>query len=390
MACELAYVLINPYPIRKSRTGGIIARYLARTDLRIVGTRMYGPSNALAQAFSRQMRGFDPNDPGMGDRVADYVLSNYTPDAATGRPHRTMLLLFEGEDAIQKIRSVTGCVKLNWGSGLSVRDTYGDFVLDHGGHVRYFEPAVLVAESREQASASLRLWVRHMVDDSGLVRGALDIPQGQDIEQTLVLLKPDNFRHPSLRAGNIVDLLSSSGLRMVAVKRFAMSVAQAEAFYAPVKASLRRVFPSFGAERVAQALSREFGFAIEPDISEPICAALAPLYAERQFEDIIEFMTGRRPGSCEGTLRQQPGNETCLAIVYEGPKAVSVIRELLGATDPRKARPGSVRREFGANIMVNAAHASDSPENARREIQVIDVARDEGFKQIIERYYGTD
>ena len=387
MATELAFVLINPYPIRKSRTGGIIARYLARTDLRIVGARLYGPSQDLAQAFSRQMRGLDPNDPGMGDRMADYVLRNYRPDAATGRSHRTMLLLFEGENAIHKIRTVTGCVKLSWGSGLTVRDTYGDFVVDHGGHVRYFEPAVLVAESSVQAGEALRLWLQHMSTDSGLVRGALDIPQGDDIEQTLVLLKPDNFRYPSLRAGNIVDLLSSSGLRMVAIKRFAMSVSQAEAFYAPVKESLQRIFPAFGTERAAQALSREFGFAVESDNTKPLCERLAPLYAERQFEDIIEFMTGHRPSVCEPEQRRLPGNETCLAIVYEGARAVTVIRDLLGATDPRKARPGSVRREFGANIMVNAAHASDSPENAAREIAVVDPAHDDGFAQIIRKYY---
>jgi len=44
------------------------------------------------------------------------------------------------------------------------------------------------------------------------------------------------------------------------------------------------------------------------------------------------------------------------------------IREVLGPTDPAKAPPGSIRREFGSTIMVNAAHASDSPDNARREM----------------------
>ena len=46
---ELAYVLINPYTIRKSRTGGVIARYLSRTDLKLVAARMFGPSQALAE-----------------------------------------------------------------------------------------------------------------------------------------------------------------------------------------------------------------------------------------------------------------------------------------------------------------------------------------------------
>ena len=52
------------------------------------------------------------------------------------------------------------------------------------------------------------------------------------------------------------------------------------------------------------------------------------------------------------------------------------IRNLLGATDPNKAQPGSVRREFGLDVMVNAAHASDSVENAEREIGIIKVDED--------------
>ena len=49
MAKELAFVLINPYTIAKSRTGGVIARYLARTDLDLVAARMFGPSKELVE-----------------------------------------------------------------------------------------------------------------------------------------------------------------------------------------------------------------------------------------------------------------------------------------------------------------------------------------------------
>ena len=52
MAKELAFVIINPYPIRKSRTGGIIARYLVRTDLKLVGARVIGASAELAEKFA--------------------------------------------------------------------------------------------------------------------------------------------------------------------------------------------------------------------------------------------------------------------------------------------------------------------------------------------------
>ena len=63
------------------------------------------------------------------------------------------------------------------------------------------------------------------------------------------------------------------------------------------------------------------------------------------------------------------------------------IRDVLGPTDPSKAPPGSIRREFGSNIMVNAAHASDSEENAKREIGIVRVAENT-FKQVVEEFYG--
>ena len=53
--------------------------------------------------------------------------------------------------------------------------------------------------------------------------------------------------------------------------------------------------------------------------------------------------------------------------------AVRKIREVLGPTDPSKAPSGTIRREFGQTVMINAAHASDSPENAKREMDIIQI-----------------
>jgi nucleoside diphosphate kinase len=74
-------------------------------------------------------------------------------------------------------------------------------------------------------------------------------------------------------------------------------------------------------------------------------------------------------------------------LVYEGPNAVAKIRDVLGPTDPSKAPPGSIRREFGSSVMVNAAHASDSVENAKREMGIIKPGEDI-FRQVIEDFYG--
>jgi nucleoside diphosphate kinase len=388
MAKELAFVLINPYPIRKSRTGGIIARYLVRTDLKLVGARIIGASAALAEEFAAYLEGYDPSDSEKCAFFSAYVRRAYTPDAATGRSHRSMLLLFEGEDAVRKIFDVTGSIRQQWCSGQSVRDTYGDMVRNPvTGEVEYFEPAVLVGASPKVVGEILRLWLKHLPAEGGIVRGALDVPGGEDAQETLVMLKPDNWQQPSLRAGNIMDLLSCSGLRIVGVKKFSMSVAQAEEFYGPVREGLKNVFKKFAADRAAQALSREFGFPVDAAPLNGLCDALAPLFSGREFENIVEFMTGRRPSNCLPEERTKPGTEECLAIVYEGLDAVNKIRDILGATDPTKARPGSIRREFGTNIMVNAAHASDSVENARREMRILDVANDLNFEGLIKSYY---
>ena len=78
--------------------------------------------------------------------------------------------------------------------------------------------------------------------------------------------------------------------------------------------------------------------------------------------------------------------EKILAVVYEGPDAVSKIRNVLGPTDPRKAPPGTIRRELGQDIMVNAAHASDSADNAQREMRIIG-ARDNNVTPLVEEFY---
>ena len=68
-------------------------------------------------------------------------------------------------------------------------------------------------------------------------------------------------------------------------------------------------------------------------------------------------------------------------------QAIGKIRDVLGPTDPSKAPPGSIRREFGSTIMVNAAHASDSVENAEREMRIVNVAEN-NFRAVVEEFYG--
>ena len=127
------------------------------------------------------------------------------------------------------------------------------------------------------------------------------------IERTLSILKPDATRRNL--TGAINDRFERRGLRVVAQKRVRLTTEQAEQFYA--------------------------------------------VHAERPFyRGLVDFMT----------------SEPVVVQVLEGPDAVALSREIMGATDPAKAAPGTIRKDFAESIEANSVHGSDSIENARTEI----------------------
>lgn len=388
MAQELAFALINPYTISKSRTGGVIGRLMSRTGLDLVAARMYGPSKELSSRYADSLLNSNQSEPEFARLLSQYVRKSYTPDPVTGLRRRVILLVFEGENAIQKVREATGHLRANWVGGETIRDTYGDYVEDEKGHVSYFEPAVLVAPSVERAASVLRLWAEYSNTDGGVIDNSVDTVNAEGVQTTLVLIKPDNFRFPSVRPGHIIDLLSRSGLRIVGIRKFAMTVAQAEEFYGPVRAILQDKFKGIMAQRAGDLLEKSLSFPIPEDAKAVIGEHIGPIAGNAQFEEIVKFMTGFRPSEVAELDKAKTGSESCLALVYRGISAVEKIRYLLGPTDPAKAQPGSVRREFGSDIMVNAAHASDSPENSAREIRIVDVQKDT-ITEWVEKYYGT-
>jgi nucleoside-diphosphate kinase len=125
-------------------------------------------------------------------------------------------------------------------------------------------------------------------------------------ERTLSIIKPDATRRNL--TGKINALLEDGGLRIVAQKRLHLSRAQAEAFY---------------------AVHRERPF----------------------FNSLCAFMTS-------GPVVVQ---------VLEGENAVARNREIMGATDPAKAAPGTIRKTFAESIEANSVHGSDSVDNAKIE-----------------------
>ena len=128
-------------------------------------------------------------------------------------------------------------------------------------------------------------------------------------QRTLVLLKPDAVRRGLV--GNVLARFEAKGLTIVALEQRHIDAAQADAHYA---------------EHV------EKGF----------------------YPGLREFVTG-------GPL---------VALVLQGDEAIDVVRTMNGATDGRKAAPGTIRGDFGLSNRENLVHASDAPESAAREIRL--------------------
>ena len=127
------------------------------------------------------------------------------------------------------------------------------------------------------------------------------------LERTLSIIKPDAVKKNVI--GKILARFEGAGLRIVAARMMHLSREQAEGFY---------------------AVHRQRPF----------------------FRDLVQFMT----------------SGPVLIQVLEGENAIARNRELMGATDPKKAERGTIRADFAESIDANAVHGSDSPDTARMEV----------------------
>ena len=389
MATEVSYIIITPYSLLKSRTGGIIARLMSRTDLEFVGAQMLAFTREMAEKYAQSLEDAASHiSSETGKLLSDYVLANFPP-REDGRKERALMLLFRGEDACRKLTEITGrlspysprCLS----AGETLRDTYADLVedKDNPSVVRYFEPAVLTPPNIYEAMVKLKMFADFASSSPNLIDNSLG--SSPDDERTLVIIKPDNWRHPSSRPGNIIDMLSRTGLRIVGCKVHRMSVNDALEFYGPVQGALHsKLAPKIG-EQAKQLFEEHFHVKLDEKAQEKLTESVGVPYADDQFSQLIEFMSGRRPEDCNEFERQQQNSQAkCLVLIYEGPNAISKIRSVLGPTDPSKAPGGTVRRDFGSNVMVNTAHASDAPESVEREMKIIRIHQNSLASRIYE------
>jgi len=373
MSIGLSYVLVTPYTVAKSRTGGVLSRLLMRTDLELAGAQIFTPDQNFAEKYALSLRERVPQNQLV--LLADYVKNYFGPSG--GRPHRTLLLLFKGENPCEKLLNTCGHlytqhVEVDALAGETIRDTYSDLIFsaENPEEVRYFEPAVLTPRSQEEADNDLKMFADFLEGKENLVQNVKH-PDPSKIERTLVIIKPDNWKHNSSRPGAIIDMFSRTGLRIIGIKVHRFSLSQALDFYGPVEDVLKeKLAPGFS-KKAIELLENEFGFKISNELSNLLGGKFGEECARDQFHNIVEFMSGKRPNAASKEDMDKPGDVKCMILVYEGENAVKKIRDVLGPTDPLKAPDGTVRREFGSNIMVNTAHASDSPENYEREQNIV-------------------
>jgi nucleoside diphosphate kinase len=376
MEHTLSYVLVTPYTVAKSRTGGVIARLLSRVDLELVGAQMIAPDESFAQEYAQSLRDQrDPINPKAGNLLADYAEQNLGPSG--GRRHRSLFLLFRGENPCKKLSDICGALysknlSVESMTGETIRDTYADLIFDHDDpeKVTYFEPAVLTPRTQVLADENLEIFAQRLPLEPNIVQN-MEYPHPHKIERTLVIIKPDNWKYASSKPGTIIDMFSRTGLRIVGIKTHRMAVAEAVDFYGPVKEALKKRLAPPLAHRAKELLETEFKLTLSETTEKALVKSFGFEYAQDQFEQIIEFMSGRRPNQCPLEEYSHPGTVKCLIMVYEGEDALRKIRDVLGPTDPLNAPGGTVRREFGSNIMVNTAHASDCMESAQREMKIV-------------------
>jgi len=373
---QLAYALITPYSLYKSRTGGIIGRLLAHARVELVAARMFVFSDSFVDAYQEIVcpRGSEQAIQAAWRRYVNDSLRQKNP---WGYLPRCMLLLFRGPNAVRHLKDDVIGRFTEQPVGDTIRGTYGDLIRDETGVIRYFEPAVITCPDAELNNEHLKLFADYAISDGGVLAGRIRYDQ-PNVQVSLVMLKPDNFYRPSRRPGNIIDTFSLTGLRIVGVKLFNMTVAQGEEFYGPLKDQFVTKLKGNVTREIYERLHDAFTFPVTMADAESMADLLAERNAAAEFNKIVEYMTGVNPDDLADPAEKASASRTkCLAMLYEGVDAINKIRTVLGSTDPRMAEPGTVRSDFGRDLMRNGAHASDSEEIALRERQIIGMTQTE-------------
>ncbi|MBO5923000.1 MAG: nucleoside-diphosphate kinase [Lentisphaeria bacterium] len=315
-------VIFSPEAVKRQLCGVILSRLMTRGNLMLEAAGLINLNKNDAQVITHVL-----------PEAAGFISDNCYEAA--------MICIFSGDNAVKKVSDILKNIEFSFGSSLAA------------------------APEDSAGVAGLMLVIAGFANKSNLLTAA---PQPTE-ERTLLIIKPENFRQPSARPGAIIDILMQLDLKWVGCKIHRMSRDEALEFYAPVRNALRKkLAPKIGGKALKKA-EEDFAFEFDKATAEKFIELTGNAYADDQFEQIISFMT----------------SANCMVLIFDGIDAVAKIRKVLGPTNPAEAAGGTVRYDFGTDIMVNAAHASDSPENYLRESAIIKV-NDNTLYQIAAEY----
>src|SRR5947207_11593047 len=115
--------MMTPCSLNRAWTGGILSRLITRTGVELVAARMFAPSLELVNKYAEKtISANDPQDRQIQELIYNYILQNFSPDPKSGKRRRVMMLLFQGDDAVRKTRSVVGNISADRRGGETIRD----------------------------------------------------------------------------------------------------------------------------------------------------------------------------------------------------------------------------------------------------------------------------
>ena len=368
---QISYIIITHNAIKKRQSGNIISRILLENNLTFAGVSI---ATITEDFITNYITLIEQNKSNILSTTLS-LLINYIKNLLDTE---AMFLFFIGNNAKKQTNAIIGDINNECDSDvITMHDTFSSLSTKH------FEPNVISSPvfkndyNYKTTKGEFELILNLLESQPNVPRNNF-----KNQEQSLVIIKPDMWQNNSLKPGIIIDILSRMGLKMVGCKLHSITSAEAQEFYQPVQDIIRNKILSQTKEQMRSALLREFNLTLEEEQINKLATIINDKHANIQFEELIKFTQKKNINS---EIKDSNYRFSCMAIVYQGENAISKIRQAIGVTDPSRAENNTIRKEFGTTIMKNAIHASDSTENATREMEIIKIQHNE-IQNIIKNF----
>jgi len=298
---ERTIVNIYSSALERSITGAIISmiRFMAQEDkpLNIIAADIYRATKELVFSFANTLQIKDE----IGEEFKEWLLTEKGVDKSKYNVGRVFNLVIEGENAIERVKTIVGDIRYR--NGVTILGKFGFFYKEKNKIICEFP--VSCPSSKDEAEIQIDLFWNRYKKLGGPVKGAIKYADKKSVEESVVIIKPNAFDKPyDPRVGDVIDILSRTGMFIIGAKIQTPTRAQMEEFYAPHK-------------------------------------------GKYFFEDLINFMSGRRS----------------LALLYEGERARGKIRETAMSI---------IRDNYTDTKTENTIHTSETEKDFIREKRAID------------------